>query len=89
MFGKFRPPLLKKIETPTFPSHENKDDLQPPPKKRRIGSIGQGESTSGSQLVFKEPGISSLPREPLLVIRNPAEARSLHGGIEGFYNVLW
>ncbi|KAL9100834.1 MAG: hypothetical protein Q9163_003845 [Psora crenata] len=92
MFGKFRPPLLKIIEKPISPNSPDSGSSEPLPKKRRI-SNEPNPRQPGPQLVFKRPGISSLPRKPLLAVDNPAVAtQSLHntdGVIEGYYNVLW
>lgn len=83
----FRTPLLRKTEE----SRDNDGVSEPQAKKRRISSDkGDGSKTMGPQLVFKTPGISSLPRKPLLAVKNPAVAtKSLDGGLEGYYNVLW
>ncbi|KAK4694474.1 DNA repair and recombination protein RAD54B, partial [Lecanoromycetidae sp. Uapishka_2] len=93
MSGKpFRPPMLRK--SGDLVESSNTDIDTPPAKKRRI-SGDQEDSTKlvGPQLVFKEPGISSLPRKPLLAVKNPAIAaqatKPLDGGVEGYYNVLW
>lgn len=85
----FRSPLLVKKDTPASP-----DDLEPPTKKRRIsGDNAVRKEQSDPQLVFKAPGISSLPRKPLLPVNSPAKAAKANkpqdGGIEGYYNVLW
>ena len=90
MLGKpFRSPLLVKKDSPA-----SSNDHEPLSKKRRIsGNEEARNAQSGPQLVFKVPGISSLPRKPLLAVDNPAitaEATKLQdAGIEGFYNVLW
>lgn len=70
------------------------DIEEPQAKKRRISSDQEDEAKpTGPQLVFKKPGISSLPRKPLLAVKNPAVAaqatKSLDDGVEGYYNVLW
>ena len=88
MLGKsFRSPLLVKKETTS-----SSDDPEPQAKKRRISEDNAKEQL-GTQLVFKAPGISSLPRRPLLAVSNPASAAETSkpqtGGIEGYYNVLW
>lgn len=88
MVGKpFRIPLLRKTEE----SGDNDGGSEPQAKKRRISSDkGDGVKTMGPQLVFKTPGISSVPRKPLLAVKNPAVAtESLDGGSEVYYNVLW
>lgn len=90
MLGKpFRSPLLAQKETP---ASSNAHEQQA--KRRRIsGPNAIGKAQSGPQLVFKAPGISSLPRKPLLTVHNPAPAAEIakpqDGGAEGYYNVLW
>ncbi len=90
MLGKpFRSPLLAKKERLA-----SSDDHEPQAKKRRIsGNDEIRKEHAGPQLVFKAPGISSLPRKPLLTVQNPAKAAEVakpqHAGIEGYYNVLW
>lgn len=80
----FRTPLLRRVEE----SRDNDGVLEPHVKKRRISS--DSEKTLEPQLIFKSPGISSLPRKPLVAINNPAEAvKTPDGGFEGYYNVLW
>lgn len=83
----FRTPLLRKPED----SRDNDGVSEPQAKKRRISNYeGDGVQTMQPQLVFKTPGISSLPRKPFLAIQNPAVAtKPLDGGLEGYYNVLW
>ena len=88
MLGKpFQSPLLVKKDPIPSP-----DGYEPKAKRRRI-SVGDEKEQSGPQLVFKAPGISSLPRKPLLAVSNPASAletaKPRDGGIEGYYNVLW
>jgi len=93
MIGQpFRPPLLRKVERPEAPKDDDSDE--PQTKKRRISDIhDQDEKQSRPQLVFKKPGISSLPPKPLLAIKNPAERppapKPSDGGVEGCYSVLW
>ena len=88
----FRPPLLRKVDNPTV-SYGTYGE-EPQTKRRRISSDQEDEDKSaGPQLVFKKPGISSLPRKPLLAVKNPLVAaqatQPLNGGVEGYYNVLW
>ena len=90
MLGKpFRSPLqIKKVTSLTMV------DDEPPAKKRRISENDEiEEDLSGPRLVFKAPGISCLPRKPLIAVSNPAKAdktaKQLGGGIAGYYNVLW
>ena len=90
MLGKpFRPPLLKKVDKPSAPSGPDVDEHQA--KKRRISTVQEdSEKPLGPQLVFKVPGISSLPRNPLFPVKNPTvAAQPLDGRVEGYYNVLW
>ncbi|KAL8694945.1 MAG: hypothetical protein Q9218_000516 [Villophora microphyllina] len=71
----FRPPLLKR------PIADENHDLHF--KKTKIGF-----TSTGSQLVFKKPGISSLPREPFSEVGN-VTPKPDDGGPKGYYNVLW
>lgn len=97
MFGTFRPPLLKKSNAPNQPLAQvasNLDDSEPPTKKRKTGDEQkQSAKPAGPHLVFKAPGISSLPRDPLLKVDSlsgaPPASESVDGGVEGYYNVLW
>lgn len=89
----FRPPILRKVEKPVVPAAVPDID-EPQAKKRRINNDQEDNANpTGPQLVFKMPGISSLPRKPLLAVKNPAVAaqatKPLDGGVEGYYNVLW
>lgn len=83
----FRTPLLRKAEQPGY----NDEVSEPEAKKRRISSNkGDAEKSMGPQLVFKTPGISSLPRKPLIANENLAgAARPSDGLLEEYYNVLW
>ena len=88
----FRPPLLRKVDNATVSNGTYGEG--PQTKRRRISSDQEDEDKpAGPQLVFKKPGISSLPRKPLLAVENPSVAaqatQPLHGGVEGYYNVLW
>lgn len=93
--AKFRPPLLRKPEI-----LDEDDDAgfaeQPPAKRRRVGSSGDELKATNSiapKLVFKTPGVSSLPRKPLLDVKNSALAAQAtlpsDSGVESCYNVLW
>ena len=88
MFGKFRPPLLEKVEQPI----ESDTILSEPMPKRRKVDVNE-QNPAIRQLIFKRPGISSLPRKPLLAVLNPAAtvvATQPPGrGAESYYNVLW
>lgn len=89
----FRPPFMKNADRFAASVHQPNDG--PESKKRRIGDYHEDNAKlSAPQLVFKKPGISSLPRKPLLALKNPAASlaqatQPLDGGIEGYYNVLW
>ena len=88
MFRKpFRTPLLKKKEE----SVHIDEIVEPQSKKRRLSSDNENDlKTIRPRLVFKAPGISSVPRRPLLTIGNSAViANSSDGTSEGYYNVLW
>ncbi|KAL2038658.1 hypothetical protein N7G274_008706 [Stereocaulon virgatum] len=93
MIGKpFRPPLLRKAENVSVSGVADVGEHQA--KRRRISTEQEdSEKPTGPQLVFKVPGISSLPRKPLSPVKNPTVAaqasQPLDGGVEGYYNVLW
>lgn len=93
MTGKpFRPPLLSKLEKPATPVYKDRDE--PQAKKRRTSSdLNDNAKLPAPHLVFKKPGISSVPRKPLLAVKNPTGAtqaiQPLDGGFENYYNVLW
>ncbi|KAI4188499.1 MAG: hypothetical protein L6R41_002099 [Letrouitia leprolyta] len=71
----FRSPLLKR------PSGNENDE--------HVCKKLKAESTvTGPRLVFKRPGISTVPRKPLLEIDKP-EAETSGLTSKGFYNVLW
>lgn len=79
------------VEQPAASAHHDGDE--PQSKKRRINNDHEDNAESPApQLVFKKPGISSLPRKPLQAVTNPAAAQAtqpLDGGNVGYYNVLW
>lgn len=88
MFRKpFRTPLLKKTEE----SVDVDQILEPQAKKRRLSSDNENDiKTIRPRLIFKTPGISSVPRRPLLAIgKSPVTAKSSDGGSERYYSVLW
>ena len=97
MIGKpFRSPLLKQppIVKDEARSIANNDNEQPAKKRRLInGDDETKQDISGPRLVFKAPGVSALPRKPLLTVENPAVAveteQTLNGAADGYYNVLW
>ena len=99
MLGKpFRSPLLKKplIVKDEAQSIADNGNNEYPAKKRRLIHDGDTEpkrDISGPRLVFKAPGVSSLPRKPLLTVQNPSAAvetdQISNGAADGYYNVLW
>ena len=94
MIGKpFRPPLLRKVEDLGKPPLDGDSD-EPQPKKRRIDDVNEENvEQSRPQLIFKRPGISSLPRKPLLAVNNPPivtqPTHPANEGVDCCYNVLW
>lgn len=89
----FRTPFLTKTDASSAKPNVQ-EDSEPQPKKRRISSDREpGATKTAPRLVFKTPGVSSLPRKPLLAVQNPAVVAGVveldHGGIDGYYNVLW
>ena len=78
---------------------DNDHSSTQPAKKRRLnGEVDNtGKDTTNSvparKLVFKTPGISSLPRKPLHEVSNPAPPseplESETDGEDAYYNVLW
>ena len=92
MVGKpFRPPLLRKIEKSEVSAVTN--DSEPQTKKRRVDLHDEDGTQAEPRLVFKKPGLSFLPRKPLLAVENLAAGINAteppDEGIEGHYNVLW
>ena len=88
MFRKpFRTPFLDRTED----SVDIDENLEPQAKKRRLSSdIENDVKTIRARLVFKTPGISSVPRRPFLAVGNSAvTAEPSDGSSEGYYNVLW
>lgn len=89
----FRTPFLTKTDASS--ANSTAQDSEPQPKRRRISSDHElGATKTVPRLVFKTPGVSSLPRNPLLAVQNPsvvAEVAELEsgGGIHCYYNVLW
>ncbi|KAL8702261.1 MAG: hypothetical protein Q9224_000086 [Gallowayella concinna] len=70
----FRSPLLKR---PGADGNEG-----PPAKRVKIQAVDT------ARLVFKQPGISSIPRQPLQQIDKIA-LEDDGAGTQGYYNVLW
>lgn len=87
-------PFRKPFRTPFANSPSGNDDSEPQPKKRRM-SNGYQPATPHTKprLVFKTPGISSLPRKPLSAVENlsgaPEPAVTDHDGPDRHYTVLW
>lgn len=87
--------IRKPFRTPMARKSDESVDIdrvsEPQAKKRRISSDkGNGVTTIGPQLVFKTPGVSSVPHKPFSAVKNPAvPAEPLDGGFDGYYNVLW
>lgn len=93
------PEMLKKpfrtpFRTPCANTPGEIDDSEPQPKRRRI-SNDQKPATpqTKSRLVFKAPGISSVPRRPLSAVGNLAvasEPAATNNDDSGrHYTVLW
>ena len=88
----FRSPLLKHTGYPRAEAGDNNDDHAA--KRRRISTdLESSSGLSGPRLIFKTPGVSSLPRKPLVAVQNPAATASteddVEGSVDGYYNVLW
>jgi hypothetical protein len=104
MFKPFRPPLLNKkslqdnigesvADVPSSKRrrlNDNECDASVDVKREDVYNNGKTEQ----RLVFKVPGISSLPRKPLESVPNPA-ITSRASGQQGksepefYYTVLW
>lgn len=89
----FRTPFLKETNVSSA-KLTVQEDSEPQPKKRRISSDHDLEATkTAPRLIFKTPGVSCLPRKPLLAVHNPAVGAEVaeldNGSIDGYYNVLW
>ncbi len=92
MLKPFRPPLLKKpIQIQT--SEETSSDGPPAKRMRLYGPTDSVGATSEPRLVFKTPGVSSLPRKPLYSVANPpaalGDSSQQEDALESYYNVLW
>ena len=82
----FRTPLIRKAEE----SRDNEGDSEPQAKKSRISSDEHNDvKTTEPRLIFKNPGVSSLPRKPLLTVENSAVVTKPRVGFDGYYNALW
>lgn len=89
----FRTPFLKETNVSSA-KLTVQEDSEPQPKKRRISSDHDLAATkTAPRLIFKTPGVSCLPRKPLLAVQNPAVGAEVaeldNGSIDGYYNVLW
>lgn len=89
----FRTPFLSKTNA-SFAESNVQEDSEPQPKKRRISSDHELVTTrTAPRLIFKTPGVSCLPRKPLLAVQNSAVVAEVaeleNGGIDSYYNVLW
>ncbi|KAI4275497.1 MAG: hypothetical protein LQ337_003180 [Flavoplaca oasis] len=71
--------LSRPFRPPLLKRRNSDESEQPPTKKVKVESTG---------LVFKKPGISILPRKPLLEVSNTTPIAGVTG-IEGYYSVLW
>ena len=84
-------PFRTPFRTPFADSRSGNEDSEPQPKKRRISSDYQpAKSHPKPRLVFKTPGISSLPRKPLSGVENPSVAPEPdNDDPDRYYTVLW
>lgn len=104
MFKPFRPPLLNR-KPPQGEIGESVEDV-PSSKRRRLNDSDcdtlvdgkrKDDSNNGGtkqRLVFKVPGVSTLPRKPLESVLNPAPTSRASGQQEKsepefYYTVLW
>ena len=93
MMKAFRPPLLKTVPPISAPGDEHPGS--PSAKRRRLNCASVPPDTQiEPRLIFKTPGISSLPRKPLQTVTNIAISSDLpyqqqDGGSETYYSVLW
>ncbi|KAL9604914.1 MAG: hypothetical protein Q9179_001680 [Wetmoreana sp. 5 TL-2023] len=71
----FRSPLLKR------PNLDEKDGCRP--KKVHLGPVG-----AGPRLIFKNPGVSPVPRKPFAEVNNTS-AELNAGDARRYYKVLW
>lgn len=92
MLKPFRPPLLKKA-IQIQPSEDASSDGPPAKRMRLYGPNDSAGEKSEPRLVFKTPGVSSLPRKPLHSVANPPAALDASSqqedALESYYNVLW
>ena len=84
----------KPFRTPFLKAADDHGGSEPAAKKRRIGDDPQVSKTYvAPKLIFKTPGISTLPRKPLQSLENvdekPVTENGLEGGSDRYYNVLW
>ncbi|MCJ1379469.1 helicase [Xylographa soralifera] len=88
----FRPPMIKKAGLTQTQAADHPQS--PPTKRRRLNeNVGLGDVKSLPRLVFKTPGVSSLPRKPLQSVLNTAtssDSSQKDQQLEtNYYNVLW
>lgn len=84
----FRPPLFKRNDSAQALGLDD-HDKSPPLKRRKLDS---GTILGEPRLVFKNPGVSSLPRKPLCSVLNTAVTANDNDQDErstSYYNVLW
>lgn len=94
LFEMLKKPFRTPFRTPFTNKPGDIDDSEPQPKKRRINNDQQPATPQTKpRLVFKTPGISSLPRRPLSAVENLATgsepAVTDNDGFERHYTVLW
>ena len=85
----FISPLVRKPEKVSI-----EDDIGRQNKRRRISSDNDSIAQQPeSRVVFKAPGISALPRKPLLAVHNLAVEKDVRVtkevGVQSCYNILW
>ncbi|KAL8652321.1 MAG: hypothetical protein Q9226_004323 [Calogaya cf. arnoldii] len=71
--------LSRPFRSPLLKRPGSDENENPPTKKAKVQPTG---------LVFKKPGISILPRKPLLAVDNTAPTSDV-AGTEGHYSVLY
>ncbi|KAL8724395.1 MAG: hypothetical protein Q9166_007975 [cf. Caloplaca sp. 2 TL-2023] len=72
--------LSRPFRSPLLKRPGSDDSGNPPAKKVKTGAVG---------FIFKKPGISSIPRKPLLEVDNNTAPEFGDAGTEGYYSVLW
>ena len=96
MFGKFRPPLLKKNFDGETRDSRADVGLPASQHKRRRLSHGSTSNQDGDETVSSNdarPYLLSSPRKPLATVINPVARPNTHGafneGFHNYYNALW